>query len=311
MHSKVRFFINNTGDIGGPSIFGGRLKQALIEGGWKWNPLLPSISYIFSSGLFRLLCKNVLRLDGLYFDSENTLGDSDKKNRPILRAYEKTDGIIFQSEFNRKLFKNFIGEANCPVTVIPNGAPLDFSPIGPKINYGFNKTLLCSSYWRAHKRLKCIISSFLEYGDPTTGLVILGNSSEKLPEHPNIKYIGRIHPLKLPEYLRGGDAFIHLSWLDHCPNSVVEALCCGLPVLCTHNGGTKEIVRDNGVIIKCEEDYNFKKVALYNPPKCEKKTVAAGIEKILAWNKTVDATDLQINHIALKYAEFAQSLSEE
>jgi len=307
----VRFFINKTGEVGGPSIFGSRLKKALIEHGWKWDRLFPVVSYIFSSGMFRPFCKNILRLDGLYFDSENTIGDSDRKNRPILRAYEKADGIIFQSEFDRKLFKYFVGEANCPMTVIPNGAPSDFSPVGPKIDYGFNKTLLCSSQWRAHKRLKCIITSFLEYGDPTTGLVILGNSSEKVFEHPNIKYVGRIHPSKLPEYLRGGDAFIHLSWLDHCPNSVVEALCCGLPVLCTHNGGTREIVRDNGVIIKCEEDYNFKKVALYNPPKCEEKTVAAGIEKILAWNKTVDASNLRINHIASKYAELAKSLSEE
>ena len=112
----------------------------------------------------------------------------------------------------------------------------------------------------------------------------------------------------MPQFLRGANAFIHLAWLDHCPNTVVEALCCGLPVLCTHNGGTKEIVRDNGIIIKCEEDYDFKKIALYNPPECERETVAAGIEKILQWNKKIEAAYLRINHIASKYAEFAKNL---
>lgn len=299
--TKVHFFINKLGNSGGPSIFGGRLRKALTGYGWKWDTIFPDVSYIFASGLFRPSCKNILRLDGLYFDSENTIGNSDRLNRPILKAYKKADGIIFQSQFNMRLTEAFFGKANCPTTVIPNGT--DFSSVGIKIQFGFEKTLICSSDWRAHKRLDCIIAGFLEYDDPKTCLVVLGGVKKKV-EHPNILYFGKTYPLSIPFYLRGADAFIHLSWLDHCPNSVVEALCCGLPVLCTHNGGTKEIVRDNGVIIKCEEDYDFKRVALYKPPKCDKKIVAAGIEKILSWNEPVDADYLEINHIAAKYAEF-------
>ncbi|UCG68771.1 MAG: glycosyltransferase [Thermoplasmata archaeon] len=75
--------------------------------------------------------------------------------------------------------------------------------------------------------------------------------------HPNIKCSGSVPTEDLPKYLRGGDAFIHLSWFENCPNTTVEALTSGLPGLCTRNGGTKEIVRSNGIIIQCEEDYNF------------------------------------------------------
>jgi glycosyltransferase involved in cell wall biosynthesis len=305
---NVSFYINSTKNVNGPSIFGARLKNALINANWQWNPILPSVCYVFAIGFFRPFAKNILRLDGLYFDTGNTLGDSEKLNRPILKNYLKTDVIIFQCEFNRKLFSVFMGEPHCLNYVICNGVSGDFSPEGKHIDYGFKKTIICSASWREHKRLKCIIKGFLEYGNPDTGLIIIGDNVTEKIEHPNIKYMGRIPVQNLADHLRGGDAFIHLAWLDHCPNTVVEALACGLPVLCTHNGGTKEIVRSNGIVIKCEEDYDFKKVDLYNPPLCDKKTVAEGIEQILNWNKPLETDYLRIENVAKDYMQAAEKI---
>jgi glycosyltransferase involved in cell wall biosynthesis len=305
---KYSFFINRTENVSGPSIFGYRLKEELIRKGWRWDAFLPSVNYIFSSGFFRPLCENIVRLDGLYFDSENTVGDSDKRNRPIFKAYQKADGIIFQSEFSKMLFEKFMGDLNCPWSVIFNGVGSNFSSKGERVDYGFKKAIICSGKWRVHKRLKCIINGFLEYGDSETCLVILGWGFQKSLEHPNIKYLGKVAPRDLPKFLRGGDAFIHLTWLDNCPNAVVEALACGLPVLCSHNGGTKEIIRTNGIIMQCEEEYNFKKVALYKPPECNSKLVAAGIEQILSWDKPVDADYLRLDGIADQYVAFSERL---
>lgn len=303
------FFINNISGVNGPSIFGMRLRKALVELGWSWNRFLPSISFIVSAGIFRPFAKNILRLDGLYFDLANTLGDSDNKNKPLVKAYNKADGIIFQSHFDKELYRQFVGPTDCKDTVISNGAPAAFSPKGARYKYAHKKTLICSADWRSHKRLDCIIQGFLEYGDTNTCLAILGDPQDKQLTHPNINYLGKVAPCNLPYYLRGADALIHLSWLDHCPNTVVEALCCGLPVLCTHNGGTKEIVKDNGIVIKCEEDFEFKKVNLYDPPKCDKWTVAEAIDKILSWDKPVNSNYLRIENIAAKYAEFALRLT--
>lgn len=126
----MNFYINNTAGKGGPSVFGSRLKEALIQVGWKWDMLFPSVSFVFSAGLMRPFCKNILRLDGLYFDYANTLGDSDRKNKPIRKAYHKADGLVFQSEFDRNLFRVFMGDTSCRHTIIPNGAPEAFSPQG-------------------------------------------------------------------------------------------------------------------------------------------------------------------------------------
>ncbi len=294
MNDTKTFFINNIAGINGPSIFGLRLKEALIKLGWNWNRYLPSVSFIVSSGIFRPFARNILRLDGLYFDLANTLGDSDKKNKPLIKAYKKANGIIFQSQFDKKLYRHFVGPTDCKDTVISNGAPSSFSPQGLGFDYGYKKTLICAADWREHKRLGCIIDGFLEYDNAEFCLAILGKDTGEKTHHPNIKYLSYQSSDDLPYYLRGADAFIHLSWLDHCPNTVVEALCCGLPVLCTHNGGTKELVRDNGIVIKCEEDFNFKEVDLYNPPKCDKRVVAEAIGEILSWNKPVNCDHLRI-----------------
>lgn len=308
MCKATSYYINSIQNANGPSIFGARLKNSLAKLGWQWKRFTPDVSFIFSSGFFRPFSKNILRLDGLYFDSENVLGESDKLNRPIFNAYRNANGIIFQSEFARLLFSHFVHEPTKPYMVIPNGVPHTFSPEGEKINYGYEKTILCSAKWRSHKRLECIIEGFLEYSVLGVGLVVIGDGIEKRVEHPNIKYIGRVPPQNLPKYLRGGDAFIHLTWLDNCPNTVVEALACGLPILCSHNGGTKELVKSNGVIIKCEEDYEFKKVKLYDPPRCDRQLVAEGIDRILAWDKKIDASHLDIENIARRYAEFSVGL---
>ena len=53
------------------------------------------------------------------------------------------------------------------------------------------------------------------------------------------------------------DAMIHLAWLDHCPNVVVEALSQDCPVICTDSGGTKEILGDGGYIVSESQKYNF------------------------------------------------------
>ena len=306
MMKPVRFYVNNTRNINGASIFGVRLKEELIRQGWRWDSLFPSVSFLFSSGVFRPFCKNILRLDGLYFDSENTLGDSDRLNVPLFKAYKKTEGVIFQSDFSRQLFYHFAGVSPTPHEVIHNGVPSVFLHEGERVDYGFRKTLICSAGWSAVKRLNCIIEGFLEYGNPDVGLVVLGWGVSERVSHPNIRYLDRVFPHEIPRYLRGADAFIHLSWFDSCPNTVVEALACGLPVVCTHNGGTKEIVRTNGIILQCEEDFAFDKVPVFSPPRCDKKKVASAIEKILQWNGPVDAGYLRIENVAEKYMTFAR-----
>ena len=62
--------------------------------------------------------------------------------------------------------------------------------------------------------------------------------------------------------------FLHLSWLDHCPNVVVDARSCGCQVICSSTGGTKEIAGEDAIIIE-EDEWNYEIVDLYDPPELD------------------------------------------
>ena len=58
--------------------------------------------------------------------------------------------------------------------------------------------------------------------------------------------------------------FLHLAYLDHCPNVVVDAQAAGCRIVCSSSGGTSEIV-SKGIVIN-EAEWDFKPTKLYKPP---------------------------------------------
>jgi glycosyltransferase involved in cell wall biosynthesis len=299
----MRFKINSVGAKNGPSIFGERLKKGFENRKWVFDTTNPDVNIVFASGSYLQGKINVLRLDNLYFDSENTIGNTDKLNAPIRQAYNTFDKIIFQSNFAVEQYKAHFGPIKVPYKVIYNGVPEAFCKAGKGLNYGFEKTFMCSADWRAHKRLEPVIEAFKCFDKSLNyGLVIFGNCKHK-DNHPNIRYPGKLHHTELPFAMRGIDAGVHISWLDCSPNVVYEMLGLGLPVLCSHNGGTKEIVRDDGIVLKLEEDYQYNRVPLYKPPKPDIDLLYWGMQEILK-KKVGVRPDLYMNHVVDEYINF-------
>jgi glycosyltransferase involved in cell wall biosynthesis len=304
----MRFRLNKVDKANGPGIFGFRLKSQLLKMGYTFDKKTPEYNICFSTGTPINNAINVLRLDGLYFDTKNTLGDTKLLNAPIRKAYTSFDKIIFQSKFSRDMYFTHFGKTYKPYTIISNGVPNAFLPGLEAAQYPWKKVFVCSSRWRAHKRLGAIIDGFEQFNKyyKNSGLIVLGDGdmTSSTSFSTNIKYVGKVEPHKLPVYLRGANAFIHLSWLDWCPNAVVEALACGIPVLCSHNGGTRELVRDNCIIIRLEEDYKYNKLDLYNPPEPDPKIVFDGMKKVLEKESGFERKDLSIASVAQKYIDF-------
>ena len=65
--------------------------------------------------------KLVLRLDGIYFNSEQ---DWKNLNQPIKSAYDLAKTVIFQSEFNKKLSEKYFGKHSSSC-VIHNGTDVE------------------------------------------------------------------------------------------------------------------------------------------------------------------------------------------
>ena len=77
-----------------------------------------------------------------------------------------------------------------------------------------------------------------KYGNKKIFLIILGKINENLNikkiKNNNIIFTGKIDSDKLAYWYRTGDVLLHFTYIDWCPNSVIEAIACGLPVLTTN-----------------------------------------------------------------------------
>ena len=168
---------------------------------------------------------------------------------------------------------------NCTVeknfSIILN--PVDINKFTPN-NYKnkiFNIMLL--GVWRDFDLLKCSIDT-LNYlkKDIFKTINIIGpfkndiksNLIEHIKNYSNydfkINLVGEVKYNDLEIKIRENSILLHLKSGDWCPNAVIEAMSCGLPVVCQEFGGVNEIVGDSGEIINYDShkyDKNLSKLA--------------------------------------------------
>ena len=203
----------------------------------------------------------IQRLDGIYY---NTRFDYTQQNTNILRTYKETDGVISQSHYGKELITRFFGEPPRH-QIIHNGADVDtISKVQPLPNTRNGNIWSCAASWRPHKRLGENIKYFLEHRKPDDILIVAGDTP-KIVEDPNIAYVGQLSQIQLYSLYKASKYFIHLGWLDCCPNVVVDARACGADIICTTSGGTSEIAGKSATVI-VEPEWDFTPVDLYSPP---------------------------------------------
>jgi glycosyltransferase involved in cell wall biosynthesis len=216
----------------------------------------------------------VLRLDGIYFNSEQ---DFKNQNAPIRFSYDNADAVVFQSNFNKKLTESWFG-AHKNSHVIHNSAdpkvihhPLILDTFN-KLNWPWDKEkeVWCSAAsWRPHKRLLDNILYFLDHAPQDALFAIAGSlSMDEVKSYLNmssrIHYLGELQYEQLICLYHRSSTLVHLAYLDHCPNVVIDAQEAGCKIICSSSGGTKEIV-NNGIII-LEDEWDLTPCKLYKPP---------------------------------------------
>lgn len=80
---------------------------------------------------------------------------------------------------------------------------------------------------------------------PTSGWgVSLVKLSEELGIDDAIEYLGYLNEEEIIRNLAQADVFVLSSYSENSPNSLVEAMCLGLPCVASDVGGTRSIVED-------------------------------------------------------------------
>ena len=254
--------------------------------------------------------KKVLRLDGV---CHNNAMNIKVKNKELARALRGADGVVYQSEFSKKLCDKYLGKFKGPTCVISNGAdPAFYNNIAPQPLKTRNN-FISASRWRPHKRLPDIIESFRLAAIEDSCLYVAGDLSKIRTRHKdfsgNIVYLGKIGQKALGAYLKACKGFVHLCWFDNCPNAVVEAIVAGVPVITNNVGGTHEIVRPSGGII-CEIDKpcDLSPVRLYHPPVVDQKRIADAMLRCVEDQMEVTCDHVHIDSIASRYSKFFEEL---
>jgi glycosyltransferase involved in cell wall biosynthesis len=184
-------------------------------------------------------------------------------NHNIKASYHDSKGVIFQTNFNKELvFKWFGPHPN--YAIINNGADVltisDFQVSEQiKTRYEpFENIWSCAASWHPFKRLKDNIKYFLNFAGSSDCLIVCGNNPDYVIEHPRIFYVGNLSISDLISVYKISKYFIHLAYLDHCPNVVIDARACGCNIICSSAGGTQEIAGPNAIIVNEPEwDYGF------------------------------------------------------
>jgi glycosyltransferase involved in cell wall biosynthesis len=170
----------------------------------------------------------------------------------IIRSHF-ADRVIYQSRFIRKWWEDWYGVVQSPAAVILNGVDLQaYSPDGP--------------HERPTDRYRLLVLEGSLAGGLNTGLFQAVSLAEKLSEkYPmevvmagrvdsgtrkrineksrvEVKFLGMIPREQIPQLARSSHVLFSAEVNPPCPNAVIEALACGLPVAGFDSGSLKELV---------------------------------------------------------------------
>lgn len=110
------------------------------------------------------------------------------------------------------------------------------------------------------KNPEAIISAFIEFSKkyPSARLLMLGEipaaleefiRKENISSHANIIFTGLAPYSKVAEMMQQSQALLMFSRYENMPCVVLEALCCGLPVVSSAVGGIPEVINEsNGIL---------------------------------------------------------------
>jgi glycosyltransferase involved in cell wall biosynthesis len=269
---KIHFDNVNLLSQTGPNTFATRLSNEFARLGheiFTGSGGSADISLVFISASGNRLAKKVVqRLDGIWFSPD----DFHRRNLEIKKQYSTADHVIWQSNFDREMITKWWGD---PVagSVISNGSSKTYkkSQVIEKqiaeIRNKYNTIFVSSANWHPQKRLNDNIRIFTKFRKYYTNscLFILGAGAPPTTDKHIFNVGNQPHDVCF-QLFESSDWMIHSAWLDHCPNSVVEALSCDLPVICSSDGGTKEIVGDYGIILNETVPYDFQLAFYDNPP---------------------------------------------
>ncbi len=252
-------FESYQGQVGGPSTFMHYLHDFLLSESISVandisNPDITAIFFPISfdrkilKDLKNRGCKVIQRLDGIYYPSKH--GDSYLDlNHDIKEIYcDLADHVVFQSHYSQAQCNEKFGEPKA-YSIITNG--VDNRLFKANTGLDFNKldsvNFVTTGNFRNKDMLEPLVQALdmLVKQDVPARLKIVGPVAESLIaclDRPYITCLGKQSLAQVADSLQTAHIFLYSHLNPPCPNSVLEAISVGLPVVGFDSGAMSELL---------------------------------------------------------------------
>lgn len=190
--------------------------------------------------------------------------------------------VVYQSLFAMKWWHQKYGPARCEETIIYNGT--DLFRFRPRELYEKNENansllVVEGNLETDDATLKCLVDLALTLFEESIirSVRVYGGLSNEakayLEKYSFITYCGKAPREEMPEIYRDNSVFLGLEINAACPNTIIEAMASGLPVVSFRTGAVPELVDINSGVLA---DYGNDSWKLATP-NVEELTAAARI----------------------------------
>ncbi len=314
--------------IGGPQTFMRNLQKGLDKQDYYYNSTIKNADGMFfpiSANINKIKTikkhggKIIQRLDGIFYPSKH--GDKFiKQNKAIKKIYcELADYIIFQSEYSKQQVFNMFGEKDKnQYSLICNGADADIFFPAENINSIKKSKLIkfiTTGNFRNPDMIDPVITALdiLKDKEYNFELEVIGpittDNRDYLLSKDYIRNYKTTSQHKIAEALQNSHIYIYSHLNPPCPNSVIEAIACGMPVVGFASGSMKELCHFNADLLAYVSNEIFQKYNDFKPEKLlEKLELAINNFDRYKFKALKHSSDYTLNNCIMKYIEVFDSI---
>ena len=188
--------------------------------------------------------------------------------RSAIAIIRLADSIVVPSEYLVSVFASFGLKTQAIFNLV------DLNKFRFRSRVPLRPVFLSNRNFESHYGVDYVLRAFaiIQSRVPSAELTIAGDGSLRHPLESlavelglkNTDFIGRVDPEAIAAVYDAADIYLNGSTIDNQPLSIIEAFCCGLPIVTTGAGGIPYMVRDGktGLLVPCGDHAQMAERAL-------------------------------------------------